>query len=105
MIHWFSEWFSTNSSQSERQGIRISLSESSKELSKNGISAVLKSERIEATVELWETGESEVYFLDWKASDRDPDYQPEVIHYDFENKTDLLNALNNIVSRMSLVMA
>lgn len=74
-------------------------------LLKNGISAVLKSERFEATIELWETGESEFYFLDWEFADRDPDYQPEVTHYDFAAEKEMLSALNRLVNRLSPVLA
>ena len=105
MIEAFYLWFSQNHSLLARDGSSINLSPSSVGLPKNGISAVLRSDRAEITIELWETGESEFYFLDWDAVDLDPAVGVAVKHYDFANKEELYAALDQLVSRMSLVPA
>jgi len=105
MIETFRSWLFRNQSLLGRDGITFDLSPSSEGLLKNGVSAVLKSERFEVTIELWETGESEFYFLDWEAADRDLEYQPEVVHHDFSDKSQMFAALEQLVSRMSPVMA
>ena len=71
----------------------------------SSLHVALKAERLEAQVQLWEDGQSEFYFLDWEAADRDPEYQPEVVHQDFTDTSGLYAALEQLISRMSPVMA
>jgi hypothetical protein len=104
MIEAFRLWFSRNHFLLERDGITFDLSPSSTGLPKNGISAVLKSDRVEVTIELWETGESEFYFLNWEAIERDPNASVVVTHYDFTPVEELYAALDQLVNQMSPVL-
>ncbi len=61
--------------------------------------------RFQGTVELWEDGQSEFYFLDWAAADRDPEAGVEVTHHDFVRTNELYAALETLVSRMSPALA
>jgi len=105
MIEKLLFWAEQHQGDLARNRIFLKLSQPSEGLPKDGISAVLTSDRFEATVELWENGESEFYFLDWEAADRDPNYQAKVTHYDFRNAIELLAALETLVSRMSPVLS
>ena len=105
MIKAFYLWFSKNHSLLTGDGLSIKLSPMSVGLPKNGISAVLRAGRAEVTIELWETGESEFYFLDWDAVDHDPQAGIVVTHYDFIRVEELYAALDQLVSRMSPVPA
>lgn len=105
MIDAFRLWFSQNQFLLARDGLTFELSAGSMGLPKNGISAVLKSERVEVTIELWETGESEFYLLDWNTIDRDPEAGVVVMHYDFAEPAALYAALDQLVNRMSPVLA
>ena len=101
MIENLQFWAGQHQRDLEGKGIALKLSHPSEGLPKNGISAVFTSDRFEATVELWETGESEFYFLDWKAADRDPEYQVEITHHDFQNEGDLHSSLAVLLERLS----
>lgn len=105
MIEKLQFWAGQHQRDLARDGIFLKLSQPSDGLPKNGISAVFTSDRFEVTVELWENGESEFYFLDWEAADRDPNYQVEVTHYDFRYAAELYAALQTLVSRMSPVLS
>lgn len=105
MIEKLQFWAGQHQRDLARDRISLKLSQPSEGLPKNGISAVFISDRFEATVELWENGESEFYFLDWEAADRDPEYQPKVVHHDFTNSSELYAALEHLVNCMSPVMA
>ena len=65
----------------------------------------LFAERHEATVQLWETGESEFFFLDWQAAERDPAVGVVVTHHDFTTPAELYATLDELVNRMSPVLA
>ena len=104
MIEKLQFWAGQHQRDLARDRIFLKLSQPSEGLPKNGISAVFISDRFEATVELWENGESEFYFLDWEAADRDPNYQLEVTHHDFTQAMQLYAALETLVSRMSPVL-
>lgn len=101
MIETLQFWARENQSDLEKNGIYLKLSQPSEGLPKNGISAVFTSDRFEATIELWETGESEFYFLDWKAADRDPDYQVDITHHDFQSESELHSSLAALLERLS----
>ena len=105
MIEKLLYWAEQHQGDLARDRIFLKLSQPSDGLPKNGISAVFTSSRFEATVELWENGESEFYLLDWEAADRDPNYQVEIIHHDFRSGIELYTALETLVSRMSLVLS
>lgn len=105
MIDTFRRWALEYGPILKREGISLDLSKGSEGLPKNGISAALKSDRFEATIELWETGESEFYFLDWEAAERDPNVGVVVTHYDFTTAGELYAALDQVISRMSPVLA
>lgn len=100
MIEALRSWFEQNSSLLEEEGISGGLSPGSVGLLKNGISAELKTNHLEATIELWETGESDFHFLDWEATERDPEVGVVVTHYDFQGEQELWVALDKLVSRM-----
>lgn len=101
MIEAFCHWLLEHRMSIERDGVSLELSEDSKGLLKNGVSAAFSSAYSEALIELWETGESEFYFADWKVADRDPNYQPEVTHFDFRNESEMFTALAAFVKRIS----
>ena len=101
MIEALRSWFRQNSSLLEGEGISGSLSPGSVGLLKNGISAELKTDHLEATIELWETGESDFHFLDWEAAERDPEVSVVVTHYDFRSEQEMYAALNNLVNRIN----
>ena len=84
----------------ERDGISLDLSKGSEGLSKNGVYAALKSDHFEAGVELWETGDSEFYFSDWEAVERDPAVGVVVTHHEFKSPAELYAALDELVNRM-----
>ena len=104
MISGFRHWLEDNQPRLLREGIRTEILGQTPYVP-SSIHVTLKMERYEAQVQLWEDGQSEFYFLDWEAADHNTDYQVEVKHYDFEMLDQLKTALENLVSRMSLVMA
>lgn len=104
MIEAFRQWFLEHRLVLAPDGISLELSKGSEGLPKNGVYAVLKSDRFEAGVELWETGESEFYFSDWEAAERDPAVGVVVTHHDFTSPAELYTALDELVNRMSLVL-
>jgi len=104
MIETFRRWLLERRSTLEREGIALEIAKGSEGLLKNGISAVLTSDRFESRIELWETGESEFYFADWAVADRDPDYHPEVVHHEFQSYAEMYVALDQLVNRMSPVL-
>ncbi len=105
MIETFRRWFMDHRRALEQNGISLDLTAGSEGLPKNGVSALLASDRFEAAVELWETGESEFYFSDWTAADRDPNVGVEVTHHDFANTVEMSDALNDLINRMSPALA
>ncbi len=104
MISGFRHWLEDNESRLSREGIQIEILGQTPYVP-SSIHVTLKMERYEGHVQLWEDGQSEFYFLDWKAADRDLDYQPEVVHHDFSDKSQMYAALEQLVGRLSLVMA
>ncbi len=100
MIEAFRRWLLEHRRSIKRDGVSLELSEGSQGLLKNGVSATFNSAHSEAMIELWETGESEFYFADWNTADRDPNYQPEVTHYDFQSEGEMFTALAAFVKRI-----
>lgn len=90
------EWFKKNELLLMDMGIRTRVSEPSQGFSKNGISAELISDKYEALVQLWETGES-----DFHVALQDASSDVEVTHYEFRNKDEMQAALVQLISQMS----
>lgn len=94
----FRIWFGQNREVLDRRSITVDMPA---ETRGNGIYADLKSERYEATVQLWNNGLSDFHILDWRSADHDSDYQVEVTHHEFQNESGLSTALGTLVKRMS----
>ena len=104
MISGFRDWLEGERSRLLRAGIRSEILGQTSFVP-SSIHATLKTERFEGQVQLWEDGQSEFFFLDWEAADRDPNYQVKVTHYDFEVPGQLQAALEALVDQISPVMA
>ena len=100
----FQEWLLDNQNRLKQEEIRVEVVGITPYVP-SSIHVDFYSERFQGTAELWEDGQSEFYFLDWAAADRDPEYQLEVTHHDFTQATQLHAALETLVSRMSPVLA
>lgn len=61
MIHAFQSWIQNNQALLNERRINTHLSEPTQGLSKNSIFADFKSDRYEATVQVWESGESDFH--------------------------------------------
>ena len=101
MLDAFQAWFRNNQDQMQRDGISVSVTEPSRGYGKDAITAELKTASAEALVCLWETGESEFEYLDWKAADGDVDYQPKDTSYEFAHPEELYVALDALAARLT----
>jgi hypothetical protein len=97
MITALQDWLDAYQTELARSGITISVSPVTQGLSKNSIHAEFRTERQECTVQLWETGEADVHFLDWEASDDGVT----VRHYEFGSEQELRAVLEELRDRMS----
>lgn len=96
MLREFQEWFEKNGSWLDRKGVRALLKGPSRGLDKNSVSAELTSDRYEALVLVWETGESDFHVAPMDASS-----DVEVTHYEFDSTDELSAALVQLMSQMS----
>ena len=98
-IAFFQEWLSKNQVRLKDDNISVEVVGVAP-YAPNSIHADFYAKRHEATVQLWEDGQSDFHLLDWAVADRDPNYQPEVTHYDFFSWDEMLTALEALVKRM-----
>lgn len=96
-LNTFRIWLGQHREALDRNSITVDIPA---ETQGSGIYADLKSKRYEATVQLWNNGLSDFHILDWRLADRDPDYQVEVTHHEFQDKSELSTTLNALVKRM-----
>lgn len=99
----FQEWLKDNQAHFVREKVRIEVLGITPYVP-SSIHVNFFSERYEATVQLWEDGQSEFYFADWAVADRDPHYQLEVVHHDFQGHAEMYAALDQLLNRMSPVL-
>lgn len=103
-ISSFQEWVLNNRNRLKQENIRIEILGVTP-YTPSSIAADFFGPRHETTVELWEDGQSEFHFLDWEAAERNPETGVVVTHYDFINTGELRAALDQLVNRMSPVLA
>ena len=99
-IALFQDWLRENQSRFAHENIRVEASAITP-YSPSSIHVDFFAERHEATVQLWEDGQSDFHFLDWEAAERDPNVGVGVTHYDFTIAGELYAALDQLVNRMS----
>ena len=100
----FQQWLEDNQGRLAHDQIRVEVLGITS-YTPSSIHVDLFAARHEVTVQLWEDGQSDFHFLNWEAADRDPNYQVEVTHYDFETAEQLLSALDQLVSKLSPALA
>ncbi len=106
MLGALQAWFHRHEGTLRARGIAVQVRQPSSGFSKNGISADLTTDRAEATVELWESGESEFHYLDWQEAEADKDNaQAAVTHYEFARPEELFAALDALMTRMAAPQA
>lgn len=99
----FQQWLKDNTARLEHENIRVEML---------GITPYVPSSihvdffagRHEATVQIWEDGQSDFHLLDWEAAERDPEVGVVVTHYDFATLAQMYAALDNLVNRLSPVL-
>jgi hypothetical protein len=96
MIRAFQDWFHKNRSLLDDRHITVDISKPTEDLSKNSIYADLRTDRSEATVQVWESGESDFHFLSSPSAD-----EVIVTHHDFESSEQLDAALHQLIEQMS----
>jgi len=97
MVQHLQNWVQENGLRLSERNITCSIKAPSRESNKLGISASFTTDRGEATVELWETGESDFHFLDSRSSD----VGVRVTHYEFSNMQELYDALENLLKALT----
>lgn len=100
-------WLRENESRLNQHGIKVSIPAYTLHY---GICAEFTSEYFEAGFFvwerlMWEKSMSDIHFADWRAADRDPDYQVESIHYEYARTSEMLDVLGSLMNRMLLVQA
>lgn len=96
MIQDFHDWFEKNQNGLNKKRIKTLVSQATQNLDKNSINADFLSDRYEATVQIWETGESDFHFLDWKEAN-----EVVVTYHKFNSKEELYMALEQLIVQMS----
>jgi|GEM_PF-5644768 len=99
-IALFQEWLKDNQMRLTHDTIRVEILGITPYVP-SSIHVDLFAARHEATVQLWEDGQSDFHFLDWEAAERDPTLGVVVTHHDFIRPTELYAALDELVNRMS----
>lgn len=100
----FQQWLTDNARRFEQDSIRVEMLGITP-YTPSCIAANIIAPRHETTVELWETGKSEFHFLDWEAVEHDPEAGVVVTHHDFTQVEELYAALDQLINRMSPVLA
>jgi sugar phosphate isomerase/epimerase len=103
-IAFFQEWLLTNQARLNHENIRVEVIGITP-YAPSSIHAGFYAERHEATVQLWEDGQSDFHFLDWEAAQRDPEVGVVVTHHDFTMIEELYIALDGLINRMSPALA
>lgn len=94
----FHAWIRRNDVRLSASGVTIQVPE---KILLSGTHADFFSETGEATVEVWDYGFSEFHVLDLRPADRDPDYQVNVTHHEFQSEGEMFRALNELIEWMS----
>lgn len=100
----FQEWLLKNQDRLSSDKIRVEIIGITS-YNPSSIHANFYASRHEATVELWEDGQSEFHWLDWEVAERDPEAGVVVTHHDFTAVKELDNALSELINQMSPVPA
>jgi hypothetical protein len=103
-ITLFQGWLKDNQSRLAHENIRVEASAITPYVP-SSIHVAFFADRHEATVQLWEDGQSDFHFLDWEAAGRDPNVGVMVTHYDLVAPAELYAALDQLVNRMSPILA
>jgi hypothetical protein len=95
-IEAIQDWVESSRHMLNERRITVGLSEPTRGPGKNSIHAELRGESSEATVEVWDTGESDFHFADMGATSG-----VVVTHHDFRSREELENALDDLANRLS----
>jgi hypothetical protein len=96
----FERWLKDNQARLEQENIRVEILGTTA-YTPRSIHVNFFTDCQEATVQLWEDGQSDFHLLDWEAAERDPEVGVVVTHHDFNTTDELSMALEDIVRRLS----
>lgn len=96
MIEAFRRWIEIQRSEPALAGVSVKVSTGTQGLNNNSIYADFRTNRFELTVQLWETGESDLHILDWE----NPDKGVGVTHYVFTSENDMLSTIRLVIDKM-----
>jgi len=101
MLEAFQEWARQNSQRLKDLGVSITTYGPTHGPSRNSFAIDLDAGRFRATVQLWDTGESDVTLLDWELERVSPGGDPiAVSNYVFQSPEEFLSTLEQLLDRM-----
>jgi hypothetical protein len=89
MIEFFEEWFETRRAALEAAGISLDIVKSPQDYNLRSIHAGLQSSRNEWSIQLWENGMCDSYFVEWQDLDRGV----EPMHHEFTSEHEMRETL------------
>ena len=94
------EWLKDNQARLGQEHTRIEIVGTTSHVP-SSIHVDFFAERHEATVQLWEDGQCDFHFLDWEASERDPEVGVVVTHHEFRTIGEMKGELDDLVQCLS----